>query len=221
MIGSIGSTGGTAPSAPSQLTDRSSLGKDDFLQLLVSQLRNQDPLNPADPKDFAAQLAQFSSVEQLLNIGEQLAAQAEGNAMLLESMYTSSALQLVGRTVLATGDGIDMPAEGSARATVHVAEGGGSGALVMYDEAGNEVARLELPRLEAGRQTIDLSELVGQVEAGRYTYAVELEGASGEPVDVQTFAVLRIDGVRFTSSGPVLTSGPVSIALGDVIEIGE
>ena len=53
-----------------QVQPGGTLGKDEFLQLLVSQLRNQDPLNPAEPQEFAAQLAQFSSVEQLLNIGQ-------------------------------------------------------------------------------------------------------------------------------------------------------
>ena len=43
------------------------MGKNQFVQLLVTQMKNQDPLNPMDGKDLAAQLAQFSSVEQLIN----------------------------------------------------------------------------------------------------------------------------------------------------------
>ena len=43
------------------------MGKDEFVKLLVTQMKNQDPLNPMDGKDLAAQLAQFSSVEQLIN----------------------------------------------------------------------------------------------------------------------------------------------------------
>lgn len=48
------------------------MGKDEFVKLLVTQMQNQDPMNPMDGKDLAAQLAQFSSVEQLMNINTKL-----------------------------------------------------------------------------------------------------------------------------------------------------
>ncbi len=48
------------------------MGKDDFLRILVTQLQNQDPLQPLQDKDFVAQMAQFSSVEQLVNMSDQL-----------------------------------------------------------------------------------------------------------------------------------------------------
>ena len=48
------------------------MGKEDFLKLLVTQLRYQDPMSPEDPKDFVAQLAQFSSLEQQMNTNQTL-----------------------------------------------------------------------------------------------------------------------------------------------------
>lgn len=63
-------------STQSQSSDTTStddiMGKEDFLTLLVTQLQNQDPLNPDDPTEFTAQLAQFSSLEQLFNINESM-----------------------------------------------------------------------------------------------------------------------------------------------------
>lgn len=53
---------------PTKETGNSSLGKDAFLKLLITQLQNQDPTNPMDDRDFIAQMAQFSSLEQMQNM---------------------------------------------------------------------------------------------------------------------------------------------------------
>ena len=58
-------------------TNSAGLGRDQFLKILVSQLKNQDPLNPMDGKDMAAQLAQFSAVEQLIDINKSVTAAQE------------------------------------------------------------------------------------------------------------------------------------------------
>jgi flagellar basal-body rod modification protein FlgD len=61
------------------------IGKDDFLKLLVAQIKNQNPLNPADGVEFLSQLAQFSQLEQLINIRTQL------DALVAKAAPTSAA----------------------------------------------------------------------------------------------------------------------------------
>ncbi|OQP05353.1 flagellar hook assembly protein FlgD [Geobacillus sp. 44B] len=57
---------------PERKTGNQILGKDDFLKILLAQLQNQDPLNPMEDKDFIAQMATFSSLEQMINISSML-----------------------------------------------------------------------------------------------------------------------------------------------------
>ncbi|MFP5364199.1 MAG: flagellar hook capping FlgD N-terminal domain-containing protein [Thermoleophilia bacterium] len=68
------------------------LGKDDFLKLLVGQLKNQDPLNPTSDTDFIGQMAQFSQLEQTTNM-------ASANEQLIEQQRGARAVALLGRSV--------------------------------------------------------------------------------------------------------------------------
>jgi flagellar basal-body rod modification protein FlgD len=91
-------TGATAAAGASEKKP-GELGKDDFLKLLVAQLRNQDPSNAGDSQQFMAQMTQYSILEQITN----LAATMERSAA---SAGTSQLVGLIGRTVTyLTGDG--------------------------------------------------------------------------------------------------------------------
>lgn len=72
---------------------QSSLGKDDFLKILITQLKNQDPMQPLEDKEFIAQMAQFTSVEQLTNMSGEL-------KQLRQSLGMASSL--IGKTVTYT-----------------------------------------------------------------------------------------------------------------------
>src|SRR5690242_15281966 len=86
-----------------------SLGKDAFLKLLTAQLANQDPLAPVDNTAFIAQLAQFSSVEQLQNVSSRL------DSLLLATASANqlSTASLVGKDVGFKADGVDLAAGAS------------------------------------------------------------------------------------------------------------
>jgi len=81
----------SAASALSGVPANQNLDKEAFLQLLVTQLKNQDPLSPMDNTEFVAQLAQFSSLEQLSNMNSSL----QSNALVTQSMNNSVMAELI------------------------------------------------------------------------------------------------------------------------------
>ena len=88
-----------AGSPPPISTKNNTLGQEQFLTLLVAQMQNQDPLNPADATEFTAQLAQYSQLEQLFNLNSTMdkLAEAQNNSERL------SALSLIGKDVVVEG----------------------------------------------------------------------------------------------------------------------
>ena len=78
--------------AAAGVTSGQTLGKDDFLKLLVTQLQHQDPMNPMDDKDFMGQMAQFSTLEQITNM-------AQSTSQMGAETQVSQSIALIGHTV--------------------------------------------------------------------------------------------------------------------------
>lgn len=195
------------------------MGKDDFLQLLVAQLKHQDPLNPMNAEEFAAQLAQFSSLEQLIQVNDNLSAQQEMSSAMMNVINASSALGVIGKDVLAAVSAVDYTGDPDQTVTVGVGGTGGNGILRILDEKGKEVGQRELGYVAGGRQDITLGSAAAGLEPGRYRFEVKITDEDGEPVEVQGFAKVQIDGVRYGPGGPVLISGTLEIPLSSVVEV--
>jgi flagellar basal-body rod modification protein FlgD len=83
-----------------QTTNTTSIGKDAFMQLLVAQLKYQNPLDPMEGTDFAAQLAQFSSLEQLSNINNAIETQSVNQVTL----NYAQCVNMIGKEVVVSSD---------------------------------------------------------------------------------------------------------------------
>ena len=161
-----------APAVPTEtpLTEGAGspdLGKEEFLKLLVAQLRNQDPMNPSRPEEMASQLAQFSSLEQLINVNALLTEQMAFDATMALALNNSAAVGVLGREVLAVGDTVSVSETGGDTVTVGV-EGAGAGeaTLFLYDENGVKVGSREVGPVSGGRQDIELGDAAVGLDPG-------------------------------------------------------
>jgi flagellar basal-body rod modification protein FlgD len=195
------------------------LGKDEFLKMLVAQLRNQDPMNPMKGDDMAAQLAQFSSLEQLTQIGKTLEGQGTQQQDMIAALNGTAAIGAFGKTVVAAGDQVLLPETGSAAVRVEVGGRGGVGMLRLFDLAGREVGVQKLGSLPPGQHDITLGSWAQSLPVGPYTYALEVVDAAGEPVASRTFTTGRVDGIRYGADGPMLTASGMTIPFGSVVQI--
>lgn len=224
--------GASQPSLASSLTGRSggaagpggNLGKDEFLRLLTTQLRYQDPLDPMDGKDMASDLAQFSGLEQLLNINEQLEGQAGQYDAVVAAVNNSMALSTIDKTVVADGDKVVLApnAQGDMEGTV-MADIATEGVAVLkvFDRSGKEVGTRSLGYVSEGRQKFDVGSAATDLDAGAYSYRIEIADGQGKDVPQKTYTVGRVDGISYGPGGVAqLRMGPLFIDLGAIVEIG-
>lgn len=200
------------------------LGKDEFLQLLVAQMSHQDPLEPTKNEEFVAQLATFSSLEQLQDIN----AGTQTGLLMQQSMSNALSTSMIGKDVLIDSSSVTVSGGESTDFVVDLA---GEGALTVEitDADGSVVRTLEITgedgaELAVGEHAFswDGEDENGEAVAdGSYGISVTAQDAAGEDVPVNTWLRGHVDGVRFSQGTAYVLVGDMEFTLADVIEIRE
>ncbi len=196
------------------------MDRDDFLKLLVAQMKNQDPLKPQDNTQFVAELAQFSNLEQSMGINDRL------DLLAIQSRGQSNAqvASLVGNTATVKGSAVTLSGKGTGAAVnFTVAEKIAKSTVTIKDSTGNAVRTIELGAHNAGLVSVqwDGKDSNGTVKtAGSYSVSVKAVNSEGKAVSVEQNTTAKIIGISYATGYPVLqlangASAPVS----DLIEV--
>lgn len=179
------------------------LGKDDFLKLLVAQLQNQDPLDPSDPTEFTAQLAQYSSLEQQFTTNEHLAKIAAPDA----NMERVSALGMIGHGVVVEKSSFTLGSD-PVGLGFKLEKAASNVNLLVKNAAGEYVGLVPAGAQEAGSRffTWEGTDLNGKaLPPGQYT--LEVSAMAGDEA-VKATPQLKgwVSGVDLNAQGSVLVT---------------
>jgi flagellar basal-body rod modification protein FlgD len=186
------------------------LGKEEFLQLLMTQLKAQDPMNPADSSQFVAQLSQFASLEQLTNLGNKM----DDLVTISGASNSANSVSLLGKEIRAEGNKLKGPA------------------TVFYDLDQNaRTAKIEVRKLDGTVvktiENIDATKGLHEIRAdgfepGDYTFRVEAKDADGHDVAAKLSVSDRVRGVSFAGNIPVfIMESGIEIPASQLVEIRE
>lgn len=199
------------------------MGKEDFLKLLVTQLRYQDPMSPEDPKDFVAQLAQFSSLEQQLNANTNLVAVGKVVQHLADSLGMSRGVALLGKTVRGVGNALTISGGRGVSASYQLPRDARQVTVTIFDASGKTIRTLELGSQSAGlRQfTWDGKDAQGKtVPDGSYSYQVRALDRQGVGLEVTNYFTGTVQEVYQDPGGVWVKVDGRPVLVDNIISVG-
>jgi flagellar basal-body rod modification protein FlgD len=219
-ISNIAPAATATPNLSSALGTNSTMGEQDFLKLLIAQLKNQDPLAPQDNTQFVSQLAQFSSLQAAMGTNTRLdtiTSQNQGQANTEVVSLVGKQATVKGSLVTASGSGVAVPVGftlAGQSATTNVS---------IQDSSGNVIRTIPIGGHSAGlvRLSWDGRDNAGNVmPAGTYAVSVQAKTTDGSSVSVAQETTGTVKSVAFDKGYPVLTlDNGMQVPVSDLIEV--
>ncbi len=184
-------------------TASSELGEEEFLTLLITQLQNQDPLNPVEDAEMIAELAQFSSLEELVSLNESM----DGVTDVLSMLTVNSSVSYIGKDVVAAGYSISKSSSGCSDVYLTPSEACESVTAHIYNADGDIVASVDLGATTAEEHTFTWDGVKSngvQATDGTYYVGFEAYDADGESVYVASEVSGTVTGISSSDGSTVL-----------------
>jgi flagellar basal-body rod modification protein FlgD len=219
-VGLDGTSGLSSSGTTSQKADnRGELGRDDFLQLLITQLKNQDPLNPLESVEFTGQLAQFSSLDELFQMSDHL--QSIENSLLLQQ--GDQLVSYIGKSVKSAGNTMAVQGGQVKPGTYNLASDADV-QVSIYSPSGALVRTLGMGWQKKGDYQVswDGKDMTGNpVADGNYVFYVQGTDVSGQPVSCQTYIAGEVSGIRHENGRSYLLVGGKQILPENILEVSQ
>ena len=199
---------------------RQKLGMGDFLHLMISQLQYQDPLHPLNNTRFAAQLAQFSQLDQLTHLNRGVGTIAHDGADANKMMMVG----FLGQEVTMKGNAFHLAPSGNVSLTFRQSGASASGHLRIFDGLNHLVRTIALKSMGAGSHKLDWDGVTDQgVRAPKGSYSFEIDAMDGRhrPVPATPVETGTVTGILFEKGQPVLEVDGKPVAFGDISHVGE
>lgn len=188
----------------------------EFLQLLTTQLQNQDPLDPLDTNQFTQQLVEFAGVQQQINTNDSLASLVS----LQQTAQSSQALQFVGKTAVVKGNTATMT---SSQATWELNIPTASNVTINITNSSGQTVYSNTTAVSAGNNQVFTWNGLGtdgtQNPDGSYTLTATAKDSNGNNVAVSTSVAGVVSSVDLTQSPPLLSIGGQTFTVNQVESI--
>jgi flagellar basal-body rod modification protein FlgD len=196
------------------------LDKDQFLKLLIAQMKYQDPLNPMDATQFTAQLAQFTSLEQLYNVNSGL--KTLNDTVTAQNSY--QATSLIGKQVRAEGQSLAVKdGQPVVSGGYELASAANEVQVTIYDQNGQVVKSDLFQNQDAGYHALTWDGKNAQGKPapdGAYTFDVKAGTSDGGTVGATRFMVGEVSGLTLSTDGsPLLLLNGLGVSLTSVVEV--
>jgi flagellar basal-body rod modification protein FlgD len=188
----------------------------DFMNLLVAQIQNQDPLSPMSNAEFTSQITQFSTLEQIASLGSKM----DEQVLMSQAINNTAMLSLIGRDVTVSGDDVTV-SEGEVGGNMLNSNAAGTATVEVLDSAGTVVDSYQVT-VDAGLNEISWDgQLKDDAKApdGEYTLRVTVKNPAGEDVTSAVLMTGAVEGLRFDNNAAIVTVNGEDFSVADIFKV--
>ncbi len=185
---------------------KKTLGKDDFLKIMITQMRNQDPTNPFKAEQMATEMAQFTSVEQLQNVNQNLAKLTQAGQPLERMAMTN----LIGKQVLIDRERFPHQERQNESLAFSLPQDAKEMKIAIISDAGETILEKDLGPQKKGEGSFTWDGLKGNTlpaKSGNYMLRIEARNENGQAIQTNSQAQARVIGVSFEGNEPYFLVG--------------